>query len=51
MDPRHAEDEFISQNSYRLNDKFYCSLGEKQAFVVKDLAFAIINFVRWYAPF
>ena len=34
MDPRHAEDEFIYQNSARLNEKFYASLGEKQAFVL-----------------
>lgn len=34
IDPRHAEDEFIYQNSYRLNQKFYASLGEKQAFVL-----------------
>ena len=34
MDLRHAEDEFIYQNSYRLNQKFYASLGEKQAFVL-----------------
>jgi len=34
MDPCHAEDEFIFQNSYRLNQKFYASLGEKQAFVL-----------------
>ncbi|MDZ4246230.1 MAG: glutamate synthase [Dehalococcoidia bacterium] len=34
MDPRRAEDEFIYQNSYRLNQKFYASLGEKQAFVL-----------------
>jgi glutamate synthase domain-containing protein 1 len=34
LDPRHAEDEFIYQNSYRLNQKFYASLGEKQAFVL-----------------
>jgi len=31
MDRRRAEDEFIYQNSYRLNHKFYASLGEKQA--------------------
>lgn len=29
-----AEDEFIYQNSFRLNQKFYASLGEKQAFVL-----------------
>ena len=34
MDPRQAEDEFIYQNSIRLNQKFYASLGEKQAFVL-----------------
>ncbi len=34
LDPRHAEDEFIYQNSYRLNQQFYASLGEKQAFVL-----------------
>ena len=34
LDPRHAEDEFIYQNSVRLNEKFYASLGEKQAFVL-----------------
>ncbi len=34
LDPRHAEDEFIYQNSIRLNEKFYASLGEKQAFVL-----------------
>ncbi len=34
IDPRHAEDEFIFQNSVRLNEKFYASLGEKQAFVL-----------------
>jgi glutamate synthase domain-containing protein 1/glutamate synthase domain-containing protein 3 len=34
LDPAHAEDEFIFQNSARLNEKFYASLGEKQAFVL-----------------
>lgn len=29
-----VEDEFIYQNSYRLNRKFYTSLGEKRAFVL-----------------
>jgi glutamate synthase domain-containing protein 1/glutamate synthase domain-containing protein 3 len=29
-----AEDEFIYQNSYALNRKFYASLGEKKAFVL-----------------
>jgi glutamate synthase domain-containing protein 1/glutamate synthase domain-containing protein 3 len=34
MDPQKAEDEFIYQNSFRLNQRFYASLGEKQAFVL-----------------
>ena len=34
MDPRKAEDECVYQNSFRLNRKFYASLGEKQAFVL-----------------
>ncbi len=34
LDDRKAEDEFIYQNSYRLNQKFYTSLGEKRAFVL-----------------
>jgi glutamate synthase domain-containing protein 1/glutamate synthase domain-containing protein 3 len=34
IEPRHAEDEFIYQNSFRLNQKFYASLGEKRAFVL-----------------
>jgi glutamate synthase domain-containing protein 1 len=33
--PRRAlEDEFVFQNSYRLNQAFYASLGEKRAFVL-----------------
>lgn len=34
MEPQRAEDEFIYQNSYRLNHKYYASLGEKCAFVL-----------------
>jgi glutamate synthase domain-containing protein 1/glutamate synthase domain-containing protein 3 len=33
-EPELAEDEFIYQNSYKLNKKFYASLGEKKAFVL-----------------
>ncbi|MDH4123753.1 MAG: glutamate synthase, partial [Thermoplasmata archaeon] len=29
-----VEDEFVYQNSFRLNDKYYASLGEKKAFVL-----------------
>lgn len=31
---RAAEDEFVYQNSYKLNTSFYASLGEKRAFVL-----------------
>jgi glutamate synthase domain-containing protein 1/glutamate synthase domain-containing protein 3 len=34
IDPSGVEDEFISQNSFRLNQQFYASLGEKKAFVL-----------------
>ncbi len=33
-DRRRAEDEFIYQNSFKINTKFYASLGEKSAFVL-----------------
>jgi glutamate synthase domain-containing protein 1 len=32
--PRKVEDEFVYQNTYRLNTQFYASLGEKRAFVL-----------------
>ncbi len=34
IDIRAAEDEFIYQNTYRLNTRFYAALGEKKAFVL-----------------
>jgi glutamate synthase domain-containing protein 1/glutamate synthase domain-containing protein 3 len=34
LDPSEAEDEFINQNSFSLNQKYYASLGEKRAFVL-----------------
>jgi glutamate synthase domain-containing protein 1/glutamate synthase domain-containing protein 3 len=34
LDRSEAEDEFISQNSFNLNQKYYASLGEKRAFVL-----------------
>ncbi|MDD5127108.1 MAG: hypothetical protein PHR43_03285, partial [Dehalococcoidales bacterium] len=34
LDRTQAEDEFVSQNSVRLNQEFYASLGEKKAFVL-----------------
>lgn len=34
LERQKAEDEFIYQNSYALNKKFYASLGDKKAFVL-----------------
>ena len=34
MGRREAEDEYVSQNSFRLNQKFYASLGQQRAFVL-----------------
>ena len=34
MEPRALEDEFVWRNSYKLNDEYYASLGEKRAFVL-----------------
>jgi glutamate synthase domain-containing protein 1 len=34
LDPCRAEDEFVYQNTFRLNCRFYASLGEKRAFVL-----------------
>jgi glutamate synthase domain-containing protein 1/glutamate synthase domain-containing protein 3 len=56
LDARKAEDEFIYQNTFRLNQKFYASLGEKRAFVLSHgrnmLIFKIVgyaeNIVRYY---
>ncbi|MBN1833102.1 MAG: glutamate synthase [Deltaproteobacteria bacterium] len=34
LDRREAEDEFLNQNSFNLNQEFYASLGEQKAFVL-----------------
>ena len=34
LSPRALEDEFVYQNTYKLNVKFYASLGEQRAFVL-----------------
>jgi len=34
LDRRDAEDEFVNQNSFKLNQQYYASLGEKKAFVL-----------------
>ncbi len=48
LDRKLAEDEFIYQNSYALNRKFYASLGERKAFVLshgKDMM--VLKIVGW----
>ncbi len=49
LDPRRAEDEFVYQNSYHLNEKFYASLGEKQAFVLSHARNLMILKIVGYA--
>jgi len=34
IDRRDAEDEFVYQNSFRINSRYYASLGERKAFVM-----------------
>ncbi len=49
MDKRKAEDEFVFQNSTRLNQTYYASLGEKQAFVMSHARNVMILKVVGYA--
>jgi len=47
---RAQEDEFIWRNSFRLNEKFYASLGDKRAFVLSHtrdlLIFKLVGFAE-----
>jgi glutamate synthase domain-containing protein 1/glutamate synthase domain-containing protein 3 len=36
LDLREAEEEFLNQNSFRLNQAYYASLGDKKAFVLSN---------------
>ena len=47
--PRLVEDEFIYQNSFKLNQRFYASLGEKQAFVLSHARNLVIFKIVGYA--
>jgi glutamate synthase domain-containing protein 1/glutamate synthase domain-containing protein 3 len=49
MDKRKAEDEFVFQNSTRLNQTYYASLGDKQAFVMSHARNVMILKVVGYA--
>ena len=46
---RMVEDEFIYQNSFKLNQRFYSSLGEQQAFVMSHARDLMIFKVVGYA--
>jgi glutamate synthase domain-containing protein 1/glutamate synthase domain-containing protein 3 len=46
---QELEDEFVFQNSNRLNQKFYASLGEKQAFVLSHAKNLIIAKIVGFA--
>ncbi len=56
LDRSVAEDEFLYQNSFRLNHSFYASLGEKRAFVLSHAKNLIVlkavgyaeQAARWY---
>ncbi len=49
LSEREVEDEFVFQNSVRLNDEFYASLGEKRAFVLSHARNLIIIKIVGYA--
>ena len=49
MDKRKAEDEFVFQNSNRLNQTYYASLGDKQAFVMSHARNVMILKIVGYA--
>ncbi|UCD29986.1 MAG: glutamate synthase [Planctomycetota bacterium] len=49
LDQRDVEDEFVYQNSVRLNQEFYSSLGEKRAFVLSHSPNLLIAKVVGYA--
>src|SRR2546428_564346 len=55
LEARQAEDEFVFQNTYRLNTKFYASLGEKRAFVLSHgrnmFVFKIVGFAEQCARY
>ncbi|MBN1567362.1 MAG: glutamate synthase [Acidobacteria bacterium] len=50
VSPRDLEDEFVWRNSYRLNDRYYASLGEKRAFVLSHgrdlLVFKLVGYAE-----
>lgn len=54
-DARRVEDEFVYRNSFRLNQRFYASLGDKRAFVLSHgrdlLVFKIVGYAEQAAAY
>ena len=50
LSPRDLEDEFVWRNTYKLNDAFYASLGDKRAFVLSHgrdlLVFKLVGYAE-----
>jgi glutamate synthase domain-containing protein 1 len=55
LEARQVEDEFVYRNSFQLNQRFYASLGEKQAFVLSHgrdlLVFKIVGYAEQAAAY
>jgi glutamate synthase domain-containing protein 1/glutamate synthase domain-containing protein 3 len=55
LEPRRLEDEFVYQTTFRLNTRFYASLGEQQAFVLSHgrdlLVFKIVGYAEQAAAY
>jgi glutamate synthase domain-containing protein 3 len=49
LSERDIEDEFVYQNSIRLNNQFYASLGDKRAFVMSHARNLLIQKIVGYA--
>ncbi len=49
LDARDIEDEYVFQNSVKLNDEFYAALGEKRAFVMSHARNIVIVKIVGYA--
>jgi glutamate synthase domain-containing protein 1/glutamate synthase domain-containing protein 3 len=55
LDARQVEDEYVYRNSFRLNQRFYASLGEQRAFVLSHgrdlLVFKIVGYAEQAAAY
>jgi len=55
LDARQVEDEFVYRNSFRLNQRFYASLGRKRAFVLSNgrdlMVFKIVGYAEQAAAY